>query len=283
MVDKFKQYLIEEGKSGNTISSYMHHLSGFLSWHNDSFGSAFEKLYRMNVLDYISFLKNIKKTKEGQRLTATTINSNISAIIKFNEFLIDNHLQDDLVISKKDNIKIQRQFASPTEITKQNVEAFRQKILESESKRDYAIVTIMAYAGLRISEVVNLKIEDVGIVSKEIIVESGKGDKQRTVFMNDKIINAIKEYMKDRSSDSGYLFCSRQSDKLNRTRINQIFNKYSDKITPHSLRHFYCTNALETGYSIHEVANQAGHSNIHTTLLYTNPSREKMKEKANKL
>lgn len=59
-----------------------------------------------------------------------------------------------------------------------------------------------------------------------------------------------------------------------------MFKKYSDKITPHTLRHFYCSNALESGYSVHEVANQAGHSNIHTTLLYTNPTKEKMKDKA---
>ena len=52
---------------------------------------------------------------------------------------------------------------------------------------------------------------------------------------------------------------------------------------PHTLRHFFCSNALESGYDINEVANQAGHSNIHTTLLYTNPTREKMKEKANRL
>lgn len=102
-------------------------------------------------------------------------------------------------------------------------------------------------------------------------------------FINDKIINAVKEYMKERKSDSEYLFTSRQSDRVNRTRINQIFNKCSDEITPHTLRHFYCTNVLEAGYSVHEVANQAGHSNIHTTLIYTNPSWEKMKDKANLL
>ncbi|WP_330636726.1 site-specific integrase [Acutalibacter sp.] len=54
-------------------------------------------------------------------------------------------------------------------------------------------------------------------------------------------------------------------------------------ITPKSLRHFFCSLALESGYSIHEVANQAGHSNVQTTLIYANPTAQAMKDKANKL
>ena len=142
----------------------------------------------------------------------------------------------------------------------------------------------MAYAGLRVSEVVNLKIEDITLQAREMIVRSGKGDKQRLVYLNDKIIHALQEYLRIRpKTESPHLFPSRQGGKLNRTRFNQIFNQNSDIITPHTLRHFYCSNALDSGYSIAEVANQAGHSNVQTTLRYTNPTREKMKEKANLL
>lgn len=131
-----------------------------------------------------------------------------------------------------------------------------------------------------------LKLNDVNLTSRELIVRSGKGGKQRVVYLNDKIVEAIKGYLEKRSKqdDTGYLFLSNKGGKLDRTSINKVFNEYSDKITPHTtLRHFFCTNALESGYSVHEVANQAGHSNIHTTLLYTNPNIEKMKQKANLL
>lgn len=271
------EYLINENKSVQTINSYCRHVHGYKKWYEDSYGKDLNKLYRINILDFISYLKNIKHDN------AKTINAKIAALAKYNEFLIKQGSQQDMAVCKKDNIKIQQQYASPCTITKKDVEVFRQKILECETKRDYAIVTIMAYAGLRISETLNLKSWDVDLVAREITVSDGKGDKQRVVFINDKIINAIKEYLKLKQSDSDYLFISRQKEKISRSRINQIFNKYSDKITPHTLRHFYCTHALESGYSVHEVANQAGHSNIHTTLLYTNPSREKMKEKANQL
>lgn len=277
MFDDFRNYLMNEGKSNNTINSYIRHLNGYISWYSDSFGEDFHKLYRENILDFVSYLKNIKKDN------AKTIKAKLAALTKYNEYLIEKGIQEKKVVTKKDNIKVQQQYASPCNITKDEVEAFRQKILKQGDKRDYALATLFAYTGLRISEALSLTLNDVNLTAREIIVRSGKGDKQRVVFVNDKVVNAIREYLNVRNSNSEYLFVSRQSGKINRTRINQIFNQYSDKITPHVLRHFYCSNALESGYSVHEVANQAGHSNIHTTLIYTNPSREKMKEKANLL
>nr|WP_129596069.1 tyrosine-type recombinase/integrase [Anaerophilus nitritogenes] len=277
MINKFEAYLEKEGKSKNTIKSYLIHINGFLKWFSETYSIKFTRLYRENVLEYKSYLKNIKKQ------SAKTLNVKIAALIKFNEFLQEINIQEDIVISKKDTIKIQTVIANPTSITKKDVEQFRQHVLESEGKRNYAIVTIMAYAGLRISETLNIKIDDFNLVSREIIIRSGKGEKQRIVYMNDKVVNVIKEYLKIRDEKGKYLFMSQKGNKLDRTVINRMFKKYSNNMTPHTLRHFFCTNALENGFSIHEVANLAGHTNIHTTLLYTNPSVEKMKEKMNKL
>ncbi|MBV7276052.1 tyrosine-type recombinase/integrase [Clostridiaceae bacterium UIB06] len=275
----FKEYLIKGGKAVNTIKSYMLHLENYFKWYKNSFGEEIQKLYRQNVLEYKSYLQNIDKGVKS----AKTINAKLSALIKFNEYLQEQGIQDDVVVSKKDNIKIQTEVASPAVVTKNDVEAFRQQILKYEGNRNYAIVTIMAYAGLRISECLDLKLDDIDLTAKEIVVKCGKGNKQRIVYINSKIIDAVKEYLQERKCkqiDLDYLFISNKNNKIDRTVINRLFNKYSNKITPHTLRHFYCSNALEAGYSVHEVANQAGHSNIHTTLLYTNPTKEKMKSKA---
>ena len=127
----------------------------------------------------------------------------------------------------------------------------------------------------------NLRIGDIDLAAREITVQHGKGDKMRVVFIGDKVVAAIREYIQERpDADSPYLFLSRKDGALSRGQVNRIFNAYSDTMTPHTLRHFFCSAAIETGYSINEVANQAGHSNIHTTLHYTNPTREKMREKA---
>lgn len=284
MLDDFRKYLEEQGKSQNTIESYIRHINGFLSWYKGSFEENFKQLLRMNVRDYIGYMKNVKRTKDKNKpINAKTINATISALIKFNEYLCDNGIQKDIVVNKKDTLKVQQEVASPANLNKTDVEKFRQKILIEETFRDYAIITVMAYAGLRISEVIELRLDDVNLHTREILVRDGKGSKQRLVYINDKIVDSIKEYLKERDSLSMYLFVSRQSEKLNRTRVNQIFNKHSNTITPHSLRHFYCSNALEAGYSVAEVANQAGHKSIQTTMIYTNPSREKMKEKSNLL
>lgn len=278
LINEFKIYMANEGKSENTIKSYILHIKGYIKWFQDTYGSDFKKLYRENVLEYKSYLINIKKY-QGKNLNGKTINAKLSSLGLLNNFLIDKNIQDNIVINDSDMIKIQTIYANPTDISKTEVESFRQKILEARDKRLYAIVTLMAYTGLRISEALNVKVEDISLEAKEIIVRSGKGNKQRTVYLNTKVINALKEYIKIRNSVSSYIFVSRQSEKVDRSVINKEFKRYSNKITPHKLRHFFCTNALENGFAVHEVANLAGHSSIQTTLLYTNPSREAMKNK----
>lgn len=115
-------------------------------------------------------------------------------------------------------------------------------------------------------------------------MQRGKGGKMRVVFIGDKVVNAVWEYRKKRpDTESPCLFPGRGGECLSRGQVNRIFNEHFDSIPPHTLRHFFCSNALESGYDINEVANQKDHSNIHMTLLYTNPTREKMKEKANRL
>ena len=278
MLNDFKGYMIENGKSENTIKNYLLHINGYINWIQDTYGTEFKKLYRENLLEYRSYLMNIKKYR-GKPLDGRTINAKLSSLGLFNKFLIEEKIQKDIVLKDDDVIKIQTSYANPTDISKNDVENFRQMILEAGDKRLYAIVTLLSYAGLRISEALNVKLCDLSLDAKELIVRKGKGKKQRIVYLNTKIINAIKEYIKERDSESEYLFSSRESDKVDRSVINKHFKKFSKKITPHKLRHFFCTNALENGFAVHEVANLAGHSNIQTTLIYTNPSRDTMKNK----
>ena len=282
ILDDFKNYMIKNQKSENTIKSYLLHIKEYMIWFQDTYGKGFKNLYRENILDYKSYLVNVKKYR-GKNLNAKTINAKLSSLGLFNKFLIQEMMQEDIVVKDDDMIKIQTSYANPAEINKSDVENFRQRILEAGDRRLYAIVTILSYAGLRISEALNIKLEDLSLDAKELIIRKGKGKKQRVVYLNSKIVNAIKEYLKVRNSQSEYLFSSRESDRVDRSVINKQFKKYSNKITPHQLRHFFCTNALESGFAVHEVANLAGHSSIQTTLIYTNPSREKMRNKMEQL
>ncbi|KEQ22583.1 tyrosine-type recombinase/integrase [Paenibacillus tyrfis] len=284
MIQQFEQYLLEQDKSTNTIKSYIQHVNGFMKWFNESKGVSFQKLHRENVKDYISYLKTIKND------SPTTINAKISGLIKFNDFLIDKGIQNEAAVTKKDNVKIQKQYASLATVELKDVEKFRQLILENESKRNYAIITLLAYCGLRISETLNIDMKDFNLVSRELIVSEGKGKKTRTVFMSDKVKTVLQGWIKEREEKgiaNAYLFVSNRGGRVDRTVINKLFNKYSQQIgkeiTPHDLRHFFCSHAIEIGMTVHEVANQAGHSNIHTTLLYTNPNKNTLINKMNML
>lgn len=277
----FEISLKKDGKADSTIKTYCQSMREYFKWFSESYGDTeFKGLYRANILEYKNYLKNIKQTDKGNHLDANTINGKLAAIVRFNELL----QPDNIVTSKKDYIKVQQNLINPTDITKQDVEEFRQRVLQSEgcgAIRNYAIVTLLAYAGLRISECLHLKKIDVSLEAQQLKVTNGKGEKQRTVIINTKIVEALKEYARSDNVESDYLFHNSKGGCLDRTTINKVFNEFSDKLTPHKLRHFYCTNALESGaFSINEVAQQAGHSDVRTTMRYTNPNLDKMKEKA---
>ncbi|GAB6524185.1 hypothetical protein bcgnr5386_53160 [Bacillus cereus] len=117
-------------------------------------------------------------------LNVKTINHKISSLAKFNEFLIQTGIQQDQVILKTDMIKVQTAYASPTQIVELDVKKFLQSVLEDNNKRNYAIVTLLAYTGVRISEALSIKMSDFNLQTGECIIRSGKGDKQRIVLLN---------------------------------------------------------------------------------------------------
>ena len=278
MLDGFCEYLRQQGRSENTVKAYCQGVKEYMRWHEETFGKRMKMLLRANVLDYISYLRTVKG------LNNRSVNAKLASLHSFNLYLISAGYKTEVVLTKEDYLKVQTAYASPSTVDRGEGERFRQEILENTGIRDYAIVTILAYAGLRISECLELRMGDISLAAREITVRHGKGDKMRVVYFGNKVANAVREYLKSRpATENPYLFPGRGDSHLTRGQVNRIFNAHSASITPHTLRHFFCSNALENGYSIGELANQAGHSNVHTTLLYTNPTREKMKEKANLL
>lgn len=288
MINEFKRKMYLDGKSERTIESYVNSVKEFFKWFEDSFGNVeYKKLYRENILEYKSYLKNVKRSaKSGNPLSPKTINAKLSALICFNELIEP----DNIVVSKRDLIKIQEEIVSPTTITKKEVEEFRQIVLQSEgcaSRRNFAIVTILAYAGLRITECLNLRKTDICLESSELKVTNGKGEKSRIVIINSKIVSAVREYQKTDHVESEWLFHNSRGERLNQTTINRVFKLCCPKgynITPHTLRHFYAINAVSSGiFTIPEIANQMGHSSIKTTMRYMNPNLEEIRKKVDQL
>ena len=284
----FREHLVVQGKSQNTITSYITSVTKYMVWFSTRYGKAPSQLFAENVAEY-------KEDLNRQTVSAATFNVRMAGLHTWNEYLVSEGIQSTIVIHKNDKKKIQQQYASPAIHTEQEVQRFIQSVLESQNKRDYTLVNLLAYTGLRISEALHLELPDVHLDSRELVVRSGKGNKTRTVFLSDKLVRLIRDYMKQERGQYGlahvspYLFLSNRSQQLSRITAFKFFVKYSEgtgihpPISPHDLRHFFCSNALEKGLNVHEVAAIAGHSNIHTTLMYTNPSRKKILEKINSL
>lgn len=288
LIEEFKRKMYLDGKSERTIEVYGNSVREFFKWFTDSYGNVeFKQLYRENILGYKSYLKNVKKSAHsGNNLCPKSINSKLSALICFNELIEP----DNIVVSKRDLIKIQTEMVSPTSITKKEVEEFRQTVLQSEgcaAKRNYAIVTILAYVGLRITECLNLRKSDICLETSELKVRNGKGEKARIVIINSKIVSAVREYQKTDNIETEWLFHNSRGERLNQTTINRVFKLCSPKgynITPHTLRHFYAINAVSSGiFTIPEIANQMGHSSIKTTMRYMNPNLEEIRRKVEQL
>lgn len=276
LLEGFTAYLQSEGKANTTVGSYCRAVAEYAKWYRDSFGAEVEILLAGNVSDYVSYLRTVRD------LHGTSLNPKVAALKSFNQFLVGAGIQDAIVVNNKHRDKVQAPGVSPSIVDQGEVDAFRQAVLLGSGPRDHAIITVMAYASPRISETLGIKLANVDLVGREIMVQ-GKGNKVRILIIGIKVVNAIGEYLKVRKSDSLYLFVSRQSDTLSRSVVNRICNKYSDVITPHVLRHFFCAHALKSGYMVNEVAYQAGHSNLKTTMTYLDASRKEMADKADKL
>jgi len=278
-LSEFENYLRQCGLSDNSVASYVGHLRRYEKWLQETFGAELTILYRANVLEFKSYLLNVAKVSDK------TVNAYLSALQKHNDFLLEQGLGESGVIRKTDYRKVPQAFANPWDGEEDDVEALRQAILSSNTKyakRDFALITLMAKAGLRVSEAIGVKFSDFSLESGELLVR-GKGDKARTVIINDKIVNAVREYLRWRGDcQNGYLFVSREGGKLSRSRVNKIIKRYSPTITPHTLRHYFCSQAQNVGgYSTMETAMMAGHADPRTTMLYSHASKKQLREKAN--
>ena len=158
-----------------------------------------------------------------------------------------------------------------------------------EGHRDKAIIELLYSCGLRVSELVNLKISDI-FFEEEFIRVIGKGDKQRLIPVGAPAIDAIKLYLKQRlhinpiTKDSDILFLSRRGRRMNREMVFLIVKREAEKagitksISPHTFRHSFATHLVENGADLRVVQQMLGHESILTTEIYTHVNSIKWRE-----
>lgn len=267
---------IEKGLSKNTVSSYKNDISSFSSWcdkeHLDRL-----KITDLNLNNYIS---NLFSTG----LKSSSINRKISSIKHFYLFLLKKKV---IKKSPADEITTPKQEKYlPTSMSEDEVESLlgSPKSSIKIERRDKAMIEILYATGMRISELVNLKLTDIDF-NRSVLKVFGKGSKERLVPYGEKAAEALRIYLEDRKKlDSKDVFLSNRGTRITRGAFWQRIKIYikrenlKSSISPHTLRHAFATHLLNRGADLRSVQILLGHSDLSTTQIYTHIAKKRLGE-----
>ncbi|HQJ56956.1 MAG TPA: site-specific tyrosine recombinase XerD [Caldisericia bacterium] len=279
LFDSFLSYIeLEKEYSKNTISSYKNDLDDFKEFLKKIDEDPIE-IDKKDIFNYLVFLSK-------KKLKPASLRRKISALRSFYKFLIREELIEndptiDLTLPKKDKVL-------PDVISVEEIEKLINIIPEKgfKGKRDRALIELLYSSGLRVSEIINLKINEIDLKNGYLKC-FGKGSKERIVpfgsFAKDLLIEYIEERDKN-NINSDLLFVTKKGKKIVRQEINNILNRYAKKsklkkkIHPHMLRHSFATHLLERGADLRSVQELLGHVDISTTQIYTHLTKEHLRE-----
>lgn len=276
MINSFKNYLLIDCKySENTIKNYIYIINEFKNY------------YKLDLLSLT--LKDINKFLDNELLTksAKTVSNHIEVIKSFYNFL---QIEDYLKINPTIYLEHPKIKASlPKVLSIEEVAQILDIILIDEySYRNKAMLELMYSSGLRISELINVKLYDISLEHANVLV-MGKGSKERLIPLDDYAIYYIRLYIdkyrdKFNKYNSDYLFLSRLGTKLTRQSVYIILDNIVKKtlidkhVSPHTLRHSFATHLLSNGADLRSIQELLGHSNITTTQIYTHVSNKEMND-----
>ena len=267
------EYLLEleiRNYSQNTIKTYSSILKNFIKFISKSPKPLNKQQFSDNFRSYIQFLKNDKN------LSPDYIHL-ITIVVK--KFLSYNHIYflEDFPIPKKAK-------SLPKSLNEKEVQDLINSVEWSENDsssskhtkmRDKLILSILYSTGLRVSELIEIKIQDIDFSERTIFIK-GKGNKERIVLFDKDTKEEISAYLNFRVKKSEYLLVNNYGHPLSARYIQMMIKKYAEKaeikknVTPHVLRHSYATHLLKRGVDIRIIQQLLGHSSILSTQIYTN-------------
>jgi integrase/recombinase XerD len=286
---EFERFLAEDGKAAKTVQSYGGDVRGFLHWLESKGSISMENLKRFHVTTYRNQL-----LQESYEIN--TINKKINSMHSFNQFLVDkNYIKEQIVDRRKDKVKVAAGSEHEVEVlTEEEIERLFVYIQsEQVSARDRMIVLLLLYTGVRVSELVSIKLKDVDMLAMNLTIACGKGGKRREIPLKTEVIEAVKEYLEGERKDSKFaqsefLILTNRAAKMDRDAVNKLLKKHGMQLNmvmkPHKFRHTFCTSLLKKGADLTVVAKLAGHASIQTTAkFYINTSQEDKRNAVNLL
>ena len=274
--DLYFQYLrVEKGVSNETIRNYAYDLKQF-----------FDVLHKETTADLRSDdIQEFIRIQTQNMLSVPTILRRISSTKNFYLFLEKERIitfQIDSLEKPKGSKKL------PVCISIEEVEALLDQpdLDKPEGQRDRAMLEVMYSSGLRVTELISLKVKQINF-ARGIIKIIGKGDKERIVPIGDYALEYLNKYLNDgrrknKNRNSDFLFLNRYGEPVSRIYFFKQVKKYAQEagidveISPHTLRHCFATHMLENGAELRAVQEMLGHTNIATTQIYTNISSKRI-------
>jgi site-specific recombinase XerD len=280
-ITKFIYHLTITNKSKETIKSYTSDLTAFEHFLELKYNCAvyLNEVENIDIDDYLYKLK-IKKLSTASR------SRQLYTLRSFWNYLYKNTFCDFNIAMSIEPIKIQRKergFLSSEE-AHSLISAIEHPLVQT-------VVQTLFYTGLRISECLNLKVEDVDIGNKIIHVINGKGSKNRNIPININLLSILQNYIKvhEHSTKSNYFFATKKSGSLSAPYVNRILNDTANKlrwekhISAHILRHSFASNLIKNGVNLVYVQKLLGHSNLKVTSIYTHASMDDLDKSINVL
>ena len=268
--------LVDKGLSNNTVKAYEADISSFFQW-LDNEDLKYKNLQEDHINKYISFLFQ-------RKMRSSSVNRKISSIKSFYIFLVKrnflkNSPLNDLVTPKQE--KYLPESMSEAEVDKLlNSPDVANKI----ENRDKAMIEMLYATGMRISELVNLKMTDVDM-KRCVVKVFGKGSKERLVPFGETALDSLRSYLNEREqSSSKEIFLSNRGKKMTRVAFWQRVKVYlirenlKNSISPHTLRHAFATHLLNRGADLRSVQLLLGHSDLSTTQIYTHIAKQRLSD-----
>ncbi len=249
---KYNNYLLKQNKKDSSIYLYIYYLRKFLKWHEETIKIPFEKLEKSIVKMYLESIFS--------RVSTSSANNYINFFKSYNNFLISEGTQKDIVVDNSMRVKISKPKTTKNHsIDETFIETLLQEICSSDGIKNYTMLNLIANSGLRSFEVTELRVEDINFDERIIDIT---GTYERKVPMNSNVENSLKLYLKEVYTMQEYLFINERGSKYTDAGIRWIFRKNcSDvNITLTTLRKFYKLKLVKQGYSNKEIDELLGYT-----------------------
>ena len=273
ILDEYHLYLkLEKSLSENTTKAYERDLAKLIEYLNEA-RIKLENAQTEHLRDFLVEISNLDVHPRSQARI-------LSGIKSFYHFLIYRNMRDDDPTELLESPKIGLHLPEVLSLVEVDKIIGAIDLSKAEGQRNKAIVEVLYGSGLRVSELVNLKLSNVYLAEGYMLVE-GKGNKQRLVPLSPQSIKQIEFWKIDRNllqiqkDNEDYLFLNRRGKKLTRAMIFEIVKNFAERaglqknVSPHTFRHSFATHLLENGANLRAIQQLLGHESITTTELYT--------------